>query len=436
MDVLVSIIVPVYNAEKFLNRCVDSILHQEYRSFELILVDDGSTDSSGSICDEYAEKDSRVIVIHKENSGVSDSRNMALDRACGKYIQFLDSDDWITPDATKLVVRSAETYQCDLVISDFYRVVGERVSHKGDIEEDGVMNREQYAAHMMENPAYFYYGVIWNKLYRRDLIEKYHLRMDSELNWCEDFLFNLEYIRHANVFLALQAPIYYYVKTKGSLVSQSMTINRVIKTKLIIFEYYNEFYKSVYEEEDYSKIRLQVYSFLLSTAKDNMVPPAPLAGSKKLGKERISTLNREAISGDGVPMELYRCRKLLYRHCETVAVKHDLSMPEILILLHLSQPVNIEKIDELADFAGLSTRKTFRILQRLTRKELLQVKNLRTDELQHFELLPAAEPVIKDLELALEDFNKHRFQTLTAQELENYRYLENKIKDSMLQILK
>lgn len=436
MDVPVSIIVPVYNAEKFLNRCVDSILRQEYRSFELILVDDGSTDSSGKICDEYAKQDSRVIVIHKENSGVSDSRNMALDRASGKYIQFLDSDDWITPDATRLFVRSAETFQCDLVISDFYRVVGERVSHKGDIEEDGVMNREQYAAHMMENPADFYYGVIWNKLFRRDLIEKYHLRMDSELNWCEDFLFNLEYIRHANVFLALQVPVYYYVKTKGSLVSQSMTINRVIKTKLILFEYYNEFYKSVYEEEDYSKIRLQVYSFLLSTARDNMVPPAPLAGSKKLGKERISTLNRDAISGDGVPVELYRFRKLLERHCETVAVKYDLTMDEILILLHLSQPVNIEKIDELADFAGLSTRKTFRILQRLTRKELLQIKKLRTEELQHFELLPAAEPVIKDLELALEDFNKHRFETLTEEEFAAYRHLETKIKNSMLQILK
>lgn len=436
MEVLVSIIVPVYNAEQFLNRCIDSILHQEYSNFELILVNDGSTDSSADICDQYAAEDNRVIVIHKTNSGVSDSRNLALDRARGKYIQFLDSDDWITPDATRLFVRAAETYQCDLVIADFYRVVGERVSHKGDIEEDGVMNREQYAAHMMENPADFYYGVIWNKFFRRDLIEKYHLRMDCELNWCEDFLFNLEYIRHANVFLALQSPVYYYVKRKGSLVSQSMSINQVIKTKLLIFEYYNEFYKSVYEEEDYSKIRLQVYSFLLSTAKDNVVPPAPLAGSRKLGKERISTLNRQAVSGDGVVMEFYRNRKLLERHCEIAAIQHNLSMAETMILLHLIQPVNIEKIDELADFAGLSSRKTFRILQKLIRKDLLRIRNLRTDELQDFELLPAAEPIIKDLKLAQEDFNKHRFQDLTPAELQNYRELEQKIKRGMLKILK
>lgn len=435
MDVLVSIIVPVYNAEKFLNRCVDSILRQEYSTFELILVNDGSTDSSARICDQYAAEDSRVIVIHKENSGVSDSRNLALDRARGKYIQFLDSDDWITPDATKLFVRSAETHQCDLVISDFYRVVGDRVSHKGDIEEDGIMNREQYAAHMMENPADFYYGVIWNKLFRRDLIEKHHLRMDSNLNWCEDFLFNLEYIRHANVFLALQAPIYYYVKTKGSLVSQSMSINRIIKTKLLLFEYYNEFYKSVYEEEDYSKIRLQIYSFLLSTAKDNVVPPAPLAGSKKLGKERVSTLNQEALSGDGILMEFYRSRKLLERHCETAALKHNLSIEETMILLHLNQPVNMNKIDELADFAGFSIRKTFHILQKLIKKDLLQVNNLRTDGLQHFVFLPAAEPILKDLELVQEDYNRHRFQNLTEEELQNYHHLTEKIKCSMLKVL-
>lgn len=116
MEPMVSIIVPVYNAQQYIRRCVDSILNQEYTDFELLLIDDGSTDSSGEICDEYAQKDTRIRVVHKENSGVSDSRNLALDYATGKYIQFLDSDDWITPDATRLLVRSAEEYHCDMVI--------------------------------------------------------------------------------------------------------------------------------------------------------------------------------------------------------------------------------------------------------------------------------------------------------------------------------
>ena len=128
MTPTVSIIVPIYNAEKHLARCIDSILNQEYTDFELLLVNDGSTDSCGSICDSYAEQDSRIRVIHKENTGVSDSRNQAIDQARGTYLQFLDSDDWITPDATKLFVRAAEEHCCDLVIADFYRVVGERLS--------------------------------------------------------------------------------------------------------------------------------------------------------------------------------------------------------------------------------------------------------------------------------------------------------------------
>ncbi|MFQ8879299.1 MAG: glycosyltransferase family 2 protein [Roseburia hominis] len=280
MNPTVSIIVPVYNAKNYLQRCIDSILHQEYTDYELFLVDDGSTDGSGDICDAYAAADARITVIHKENTGVSDSRNLAISQARGTYLQFLDSDDWITPDATKLFVRAATEHDCDLVIADFYRVVGERVSHKGDIEDDGVLTREEFAAHMMENPADFYYGVLWNKLYRRDLVEKYHLRMDVSVNWCEDFLFNLEYILHANVFYALQAPVYYYVKTKGSLASQGLSITKTVKMKFMVFEYYNEFYKNVYDEKAYEKKRLSVYRFFLDAASDGTVPPTLLPGAK------------------------------------------------------------------------------------------------------------------------------------------------------------
>ena len=145
MQPTVSIIVPVYNAESTLRRCVDSILNQDYRDFELILVNDGSQDGSGAICDAYAAQDPRVIAIHKPNTGVSDTRNLAIS------LQFLDSDDWITPDATTLLVQTARQHDCDLVISDFYRVVGERVSRKGDIDDDTVLTRG----------AYDYSGTLW-----------------------------------------------------------------------------------------------------------------------------------------------------------------------------------------------------------------------------------------------------------------------------------
>ena len=134
----VSIIVPVYNAEKTIERCVNSILNQTYKDFELLLLDDGSTDGSGMICDDYAKRDVRVRVCHKENSGVSDTRNQGIDMAEGEYLQFVDSDDWIIPEATGFFFRAAAEHGCDMVIGDFYRVIGERVAQKGTIEKDGI----------------------------------------------------------------------------------------------------------------------------------------------------------------------------------------------------------------------------------------------------------------------------------------------------------
>ena len=280
MSPKVSIIVPVYNAQKTIMRCVDSILNQDYTDFELLLIDDGSKDESSEICDMYAAKDTRVRVIHKENSGVSDTRNVGLREAKGEYLQFLDSDDWITPNATRLLVDGMEQNTCDMVISDFYRVIGERLSHKGSIDEDGVLTREEFANFMMENPADFYYGVLWNKLYKREIIEKYALHMDSKISWCEDFMFNLEYIRYCEHIFVLQVPIYYYVKTKGSLVSQGMSLTKTIKTKLLVFEYYTDFYKQVLTEEEYEKKRIQIYSYLMDMASDEMVLPKLISNSK------------------------------------------------------------------------------------------------------------------------------------------------------------
>ena len=114
---MITMIIPVYNAERTIARCIDSVLKQEYTNFELLIVDDGSTDNSGAICDSYEEKDSRIRVIHQENSGVSASRNLALSLARGTYVQFLDSDDWITPNAMRLLSNAALTFHCDMVIS-------------------------------------------------------------------------------------------------------------------------------------------------------------------------------------------------------------------------------------------------------------------------------------------------------------------------------
>ena len=425
----VSIIVPVYNAEKTIGRCIDSILGQQYTDFELLLVDDGSKDGSGAICDSYALADSRVQVIHKENTGVSDTRNIGISRARGVYLQFLDSDDWITPDATKLLVEAAGEHNCDLVISDFYRVVGERVSRKGDIDEDRVLTREEYAAHMMEQPADFYYGVLWNKLYRRDIVADHHLQMDPEISWCEDFMFNLESIRHAQRFYALQVPIYYYVKTKGSLASQSLSISKTIRMKLMLFEYYNQFYKSVLDEEEYEKSRLKVYRFLVDAAGDGAVPPTILPGSKKLGDERVS-ICPEALSGVGVLADSFRERKLLEQYLESAALKNGLSLPEARLLLALEQITSVSSRKNLADFLGVSRSVLSMNLQKLTSKGLIRAEDVRDGETakRQFQvaILPDARPVLEDLAAAQQGYIEAHLTGFTGEEAEQFALLMEK----------
>ena len=446
----VSIIIPVYNAEHTLERCVDSVLGQEFTDFELLLVDDGSSDGSPALCDRYAAQDSRVRVIHKENGGVSAARNAAMDLAEGEFLQFLDSDDWITPDATKLLLRSAREHQCDLVIADFYRVVGDRVSHKGGIEEDRVLSQEEFAGHMMENPADFYYGVIWNKLYRRSITEAHHLRMDTAISWCEDFIFNLEYIRHAQRFYALKAPIYYYVKTKGSLVSQSGKFVNAIRTKLRVFAYYNNFYKHVLDEEEYEKNRFQVYRFLLDSAGDGGVLPAILPGTQRLGDERTSVC-AQAVEGTGILSDGYRNRKLLDRYLEIVALQNDLSLEETRLLLYLSRVSRPESRRNLADFADMSRRALSLTLQKLSAKGYIQVEERRppreaggdnpylsraqgAKELS-ISLLPAAQPVLRELETVQEEYDQTRFAGFTQEELSLYARLSEKIQENLRRVL-
>ena len=432
MEPKVSIIVPVYNAQEYLKRCVDSILSQDYRDFELLLMDDGSKDASGEICDAYAQQDGRVRVVHKENTGVSDTRNQALELARGTFLQFLDSDDWIVPEATRLLVRSMEEYNCDMVISDFYRVSGERLAQKGDIEEDKVMSRQEFASYMIENPADFYYGVLWNKMYRRSIIEEYHIRMDTSISWCEDFLFNLEYILHANVFYALQAPVYYYVKTKGSLASQGLSITKTVKMKFMVFEYYNEFYKNVYDEKAYEKKRLSVYRFFLDAASDGTVPPTLLPGAKKLGTERIPVCP-SAISGEGILSEFYRSRKLLDRCLEAIALRNDLTLGELSLLLVLSQMHTFCSRTELADFAELSKSSLSRTLQKLSAKDYIRVSSTR--KYLHVDLLPAATALLPELATAQNDFDAARFAGLTEEELVCYARVTEKIKENTRRVL-
>jgi len=439
---VVSIIVPVYNAEMVLRRCIDSILKQNYKNFELILVDDGSRDASGSICDAYAEKDARIRVIHKENSGVSDSRNTGISQARGSWLQFVDSDDWIAPEATGLLVSAAEAYSCELVVSDFYRVIDNRIAHKGDIQENGLLTRKEFASCMMEKPADFYYGVLWNKLYKKALVEQFQIKMDTEISWCEDFMFNLEYICHVKNIYILRVPVYYYVKTKNSLSSQGASLTKTIKMKASVFEHYKNFYKEVFDEKDYEKSRLSVYRFLLDAANDGIVPPALLPGALRLGEERTQ-INPKFLENDTTLLDIYLKRKCLALCLQPVTSGYDLQFEEGCLLLFLSQNRDMHTRKELADFIGQPKRKTDALLQKLksrgyiTWKEypLASQKRKSTVKLLDLQLLPAAGPVLADLKNIQDNCQQMIFEGFSEEEIHAYETLSEKLKANIIHML-
>lgn len=441
---MVSMIVPVYNSEKTLSRCIDSILNQTYRDFELILLNDGSTDTSGEICDAYAKRDSRVRVVHKENTGVSDTRNRGIDLARGEYLQFLDSDDWITPDATTLFVRTATEQQCDMVISQFYRVIGEHVSQKGAIDEDGLMDRSTYANHMMQKPADFYYGVLWNKFYKRSIITEHRLRMDQSISWCEDFMFNLEYVRHTQTIYAMKVPVYYYVKTKGSLVSQGMSMKKMIRMKRTVFACYNDFYKDVFDEAEYEKRRIQIYRFLIEAAGDGEVAPLILPGSYRLGAERTS-VSTAVQEGEGFFFDIYRERKLQERLFDAIALKNELQVADIKLLYYLSQPHENCTFQEMASMLNIPRRELSQAIQRLLAKEMIEVRSRvknrgkertkntekpqeerKRTRLREYVVTAEADALLSEILSAINDFEQLQYEGFSQEEIRMYEMLNEK----------
>ena len=284
---LVTIIVPVYNVEPYLGQCLESIRTQTYSHFQCILVNDGSTDGSGAICRTAAAGDTRFVLVEQKNAGVSEARNAALELAEGEYLQFADGDDYLAPEATATFVHTAQATGCDLAVSHFIRLSGQRRAQRGHIKTGGVMTRQEYAGHMVKAPANYYYGVLWNKFYRRSMVEASHLRFQKDVSWCEDFLFNLDYIACARLIASIPQPLYYYRKREDSLVNTQTTLRRMIQTKRDTFAAYKELYRQL---DLYDEQKAKIYTYLLSLASDGttLTPPAfsPRRGQGKLREER------------------------------------------------------------------------------------------------------------------------------------------------------
>ena len=212
----ISVIVPVYKVEKYLDRCVESIVNQTYKNLEIILVDDGSPDNCPAMCDAWAEKDERIRVIHKENGGLSDARNAGMDIATGDYIGFVDSDDWIEPDMYQFLMNNILENDSDISRCGLF------VEYE-DEEDKQEQNSEFLSMRICDNTEYlkglvqggYVRGVVWNKLYKCSCIgDDRFMTADGA---SEDIMFNNRIALKVKSCVCEDRPLYHYVRRKGAI---------------------------------------------------------------------------------------------------------------------------------------------------------------------------------------------------------------------------
>lgn len=264
---MISVIVPVYNVEKYLDKCVESIVNQTYKELEIILVDDGSTDNCPAMCDNWAKKDNRIKVIHKENGGVSSARNIGLDNVTGEYIGFVDSDDYLEPNMYELLIENLTVTNSDISVCSTF-LVNENNDIKADnIFESQVLNQEEavkFLSYKMNNS-------LWNKLFKKEAFEG--CKFEEGHTFGEDHLILLQVLKNVNRVSFISDSLYYYVQrsnsTTGSKFSKRSFDQVYMKDAL-----YN------YVKENYSYVS-EYYRKLSFTARENMCRKIILSNAER-----------------------------------------------------------------------------------------------------------------------------------------------------------
>lgn len=244
-----SVIMPVFNSEETLRIAIESVISQTFSDWELILVDDGSTDESSIICDKYAVKNDKIIVIHQKNLGVSGARNKGIEKATGNYLAFLDSDDYIDPFTYEKMMIDAQIYDADMIMCGYYR----EFYNNGILKTTNVVNtceiRIQSSTDFLQNFNELfqknYINLIWNKLYKRQVIISSGIRFQINVSIGEDLMFNIDFLKKTmNIYVDKQ-PFYHYVNNYKSITLSNAFDNNTFKHITSQYLYIRNF---VYDE--------------------------------------------------------------------------------------------------------------------------------------------------------------------------------------------
>jgi len=238
-DKLISIIVPIYKVEKYLKKCIESILKQTYKNIEIILVDDGSPDNCGKICDYYKQMDKRIKVIHKNNGGLSEARNYGIREARGDYLLFVDSDDFIAENICEILINNINKYSADMAICNFYYVfenkkaIKNEMSSKKDVQ---VLEKENIIREYFLNYSVDL-NVAWNKLYKKDIFKGKNAILFPVGKLHEDTYIMYKIYYNLNKLVRINKPLYYYRQRNDSIIS-SFSIKNVEDIMGYIKDYY------------------------------------------------------------------------------------------------------------------------------------------------------------------------------------------------------
>lgn len=239
---LISVIIPVYNVEKYLHRCLDSVVNQKEVNLEIILVDDGSTDASGKICDEYAERDNRITVIHQQNGGLSNARNNGLKTAKGEYIGFVDSDDWIAHDMYRYLLHILRRHKADMSVCDYVRTEKIKKIREGK-EELALRTGEDLDRFFFRADGGKSFFSVCNRLYKKRLLEGLGFE-EGTIN--EDIFFTYEVYKKARIIVFSNLPKYFYFINKNAITSR-----KVCKKDYAQFRIWDRIMKCEKDTENY-----------------------------------------------------------------------------------------------------------------------------------------------------------------------------------------
>lgn len=239
---MISVVIPVYNVEKHLPGLMHAVLSQLPEESEVILINDGSRDGSLSVCRALAQEDVRIRVLDQANAGPGAARNAGLDVATGEYLLFVDSDDMLLDGA---VPRMLDAMQgSDLAIAAFVFNLNRVASVRSLVRQDCTMDKPTFLKAYVRRPGSFYFSVLWNKMYRRDIVEARHIRFRTDIGWGEDFVFNAQYCSAVERVAFVRDSVYQYNRsTKGQVWRTLFSVHRNIRVKAILYQSLRTLYR-------------------------------------------------------------------------------------------------------------------------------------------------------------------------------------------------